>query len=115
MIKMENNNGEILISNEVLANIVGHAANECFGVAGMAHKSTADGIVALLKKDGYDKGVKVGATDDKLNIELHIVVTYGTPLQALCDSIIEKVKYQVEEMTGFEVGEITIYVDRMDV
>ena len=35
MIKFENHLGAIEISQDYFANLVGHAASECFGVAGM--------------------------------------------------------------------------------
>ena len=35
MIKLENHLGTIEISQEYFANLVGHAASECFGVSGM--------------------------------------------------------------------------------
>ena len=39
----------------------------------------------------------------RLSIELHIVVTYGVNIAAIVKSIVNKVRYTVEEATGLEV------------
>ena len=50
---LNNNNeyGKITVSNDVIATIVGGAANECYGVVGMAsNKQIKDGIYEMLKR-----------------------------------------------------------------
>ncbi len=114
MVKLENSFGDIEISGDVLAEIVGRAVNECFGVAGMAPKGVTDGLVSLFRRGAMDKGVKVYPMGgDLISIELHIVVVYGLNISAVADSIMQKVKYMVEEQTGLVVHEITVYVDAM--
>ena len=103
MLELKNHNGEITISQTVFANIVGNVINNCYGVVGMASKNTAEGIVSLLKKENYDKGVKVTAEGDNLIIDVHIIVSYGINLPAISGSIAKEVKYIVEKMTGFKV------------
>ena len=39
---LSNENGEIIIENEVIAQYAGHAALECFGIVGMATISMKD-------------------------------------------------------------------------
>ena len=56
---LSNENGEIIIENEVIAQYAGHAALECFGIVGMATISMKDGIAKLLKGDSISKGVNV--------------------------------------------------------
>ena len=68
---------------------------------------------SILRRDSLDKGVKVTMIDGKLYIDLHIVVLYGININAIAQSIIHKVKYSVEEVTGLDVADITIYVDQM--
>jgi uncharacterized alkaline shock family protein YloU len=116
MLKIENQYGTIEFSNDVLANIVGNAAASCYGVADMAKKSAGEGLVSLIKKNNLDKGVKVTSEEDgALTIDLHIVVTYGVNIKAISESIINKVKYSIEEITGLEVRKINVYVDTMKV
>lgn len=112
---IHNHNGVINITETVFANIVGHVANSCYGVVGMAAKSAGDGLVSLLRKDHYEKGVKVVAVDDGVEVEMHIVVLYGVNLPAVTRSISKEVKYNVEQMTGFTVRKVNIFVDGMKV
>lgn len=110
---INNHNGNINIEETVFANIVGHVANSCYGVVGMAAKSAGDGIVSLLKKDHYEKGVKVIADGDGIVVEMHIVVLYGVNLPAVTRSIAKEVKYNVEQMSGFTVKKVNIFIDGM--
>ena len=113
MLEIKNHNGEITISQTVFANIVGNVINNCYGVVGMASKNTAEGIVSLLKKENYDKGVKVTAEGNNLIIDVHIIVSYGINLPAISGSISKEVKYIVEKMTGFKVKKVKDYIDAM--
>ena len=112
---VNNHNGTINITETVFANIVGHVANSCYGVVGMAAKSAGDGLVSLLKKDHYEKGVKVLSDGDGIIVEMHIVVLYGVNLPAVTRSIAKEVKYNVEQMTGFAVKKVNILIDGMKV
>ena len=57
--KTETKYGSINISNNVIANAAGIIATSCYGVVGMAIRSTKDGIVSLLKPSNLAKGIKV--------------------------------------------------------
>lgn len=103
--------GEVLIDNEVIAKYAGSSAIECFGVVGMATISVKDGIVKLLKRDSLSHGVNVIIEDNKIEIDLHIIVAYGVSISAVADNLIGNVKYKVEEFTGMEVKKIFIYVE----
>ncbi len=110
-IKTENENGAIVVSENVIARIAGVATSNCYGVVGMAFKGTTDSIAALLKWDSITKGIKVNTEDDKISIDLHIIVEYGINIKVICESIIENVTYAVESATGFKVGKVTVNVE----
>ena len=58
MIRKTTDLGNINLSLDVVANITGNAATECYGVVGMAsQKIMKDGFYALLGRDNYSKGV----------------------------------------------------------
>ncbi len=108
--KLANKFGSILISDEVLATISGIATMECYGLVGMASRNSADGIVELLKREHLSKGVKVYTEEDRLIIDLYIVVEFGTKISEVAKNIIEKVKYSVETMTGMKVDKVNVNV-----
>ena len=61
----ENKLGKLNISKEVIANIVGGAATEVFGVVGMASQNILlDGIAEILKKENFSKGIDVKQLED---------------------------------------------------
>lgn len=114
MIKLENHLGTIEISEEYFANLVGKAASECFGVSGMVISSASQGVRAFFtRKDTPDKGVKVRVVSGKLVIDLHIAMTYGVNISAIVKSIVNKVRYTVEEATGLSVARVNVFVDSM--
>ena len=84
MIKLENHLGATHISEEYFANLVGRAASECFGVAGLVSTTPYQGFRTMIAKgDVPDKGVKVHITGGRLVLDLHIVVTYGVNISAI--------------------------------
>lgn len=115
MIKQETPLGVVEISESALADIVGLLASSCYGVVGMASRNAKDGIVQLLFKDNYEKGIKVTDTPEGLVIDIHIIVLYEVNIPAITDSIVNKLRYKVEELTGFMVNTVNVYVDDMKI
>ena len=113
VIKIENYKGNIAITEEFFSSLIGTAARECYGVAGMAVGGARQSINKLLKREKTDHGVKVKVTSEGLDIELHIVVTYGVNISAIVKSIVHKVKYVVEDATDMKVARINVFVDSM--
>ncbi len=114
MIKVENHLGSIDISNEYLTALIGHTTMNCFGVVQMNPFGPKQGVLSLLDKNrAIDKGVIIRLVKDKLVIDLHITVSYGVNISAIVDSIINKVRYAVEEETGLTVLKINVFIDGM--
>ena len=103
--------GTIVIETEVIAKIAGYIATSCYGVVGMAYRSKKDEFASLLKKDSISKGIKVTINDKKVNIDIHIIVEYGTNISVVCNSIISSVKYQVNALTGLEVESVNVFAE----
>lgn len=104
----------IKISEEVVAIVAGIAATEITGVAGMS-SSLAGGIYELLGKKNMAKGVKVEIIGNDVNIDLFIVVEYGAKIPDVAWEIQEKVKKQVETMTGLNVLKVNINVEGINI
>ena len=58
---------------------------------------------AALKLESLTKGIKMRIDTNKVSIDLHIIVEYGTNISAIADNIISTVKYSVEEFTGLRL------------
>ena len=109
--KISNQLGEIQIGPEVIALYAGTTAVECFGIVGMAAVSMKDGLVKLLKKESLTHGINVQIKDNRISVDFHVIVSYGVSNSAVCDNLIESVKYKLEEFTGMEVEKINVYVE----
>ena len=109
--RYETKYGEIVISPKVIAKTAGLAACESFGVVGMAAVNFANGLTTILKSEELNKGVVVEIVDNKVKIDLHIIVAFSVNIKACSDNVIENVKYKVEELTDLHVDEINIFVE----
>ena len=110
--KLQTELGEIRISSEVFTTVTGSAATNCYGVKGMAVRSTTDGLVHLLRKESLTKGIHVSISDENhITIDFHIIVAYGVSISAVTDNLISNVKYRVEEFSGMPVDKINIYIE----
>ncbi len=116
MVGFSKENGEVHYSDEVLAKIVGLSTMECYGVVGMVSKNASEGFWELMRVENLSKGVKITCTeDDRLNIELYVMVEYGTKISVIANNIIQKVRYSVENFTGLKVSAITVNVQAVRV
>jgi len=103
--------GTVVVDNEVIARIAGLTAMECYGIVGMAARNVKDGLVHLLKIESLTKGVVLSINENALSIKLHIIVEYGTNIPAIADSLIDTVKYKVEEYVGINVEKVEVFVE----
>ena len=107
-IKTENEG--IKISNDVVAVIAGVAVSEVQGVSGMAG-GFAGGITEVLSgKKNLAKGIKVEIEDEKVKIDVNIIVEYGSRIPDVAFEIQNRVKKAVESMTGLKVEEVNVHV-----
>ena len=94
----EENEG-IQISNDVIAVIAGVAVSEVQGVSSMAG-GFAGGISEVLSgKKNLAKGIKVDKEENKVKIDVNIIVEYGTRIPDIAFEIQNRVKTSVENMT----------------
>lgn len=110
MIGYSNEHGNVIYADEVISKIVGLATMECYGVVGMVSKSATEGLWELIRIENLAKGVRIEHKDEKLIIELFVMVEYGTKISVISNNIIQKVKYNVENYTGLKVAAITVNV-----
>ena len=71
----------------------------------------SESIAELFKPDARRKGISIEIKDGIVNITLRIIVRHGINISAIGDSIINRVKYDVEQMAGVKVGRVDVFVD----
>ena len=101
--------GNIHISEEVLAAIAAAAAMEVEGVSSLAANLGRD-IADLLGKKNLTKGVRVKMEDDKVEVELSVLMHYGNTIPEMGKAVQEGVKQAIESMTGLEVSVVNVNV-----
>ena len=121
MIKYENPNGYIEITNNYFARLVGNAAQSCFGVTRMVNANPVQTIKYAIKSrvDGADldtsnQGVTIKSVNGALVVDLSIAVSYGVNINAIADSIVNKVRYTIESTTDLKVSEVNVHVECID-
>ncbi|MEQ8155817.1 MAG: Asp23/Gls24 family envelope stress response protein [Clostridiaceae bacterium] len=115
MLGFENDNGIITYSEDVISKIVGLSTMECYGVVGMVSKNASEGFWELIRIENLSKGVKISCANDKLNIEVFVMIEYGTNISTISNNIIQKIKYNLENYTGLKVSSITVNVQALRV
>ena len=112
MISYETTLGKIHLSEDYLQKLIGETVTSCFGVVGMMPSSNRQRIFGLMSKEqALDTGIKVTGNADQIDVEIHIMVTFGMNIPAIAASITEKVKYVVTDSTGITVNKVTVKVD----
>lgn len=107
--------GRIHLSEDVIATMAGVATTECYGIVGMAGSRLKDGLAELLGRENLAKGVEVSLTEDSVEIDLHVVVGYGTRISEIGRNVTGKVRYVVETYTGLNVRGVHIHVEGVKV
>lgn len=115
MVGYSNELGNVHYSEEVLAKIVGLSTMECYGVVGMVSKNATEGLWELMRIENLSKGVKLNFNEDKLIVELFVMVEYGTKISEIANNVIQKVRYSVENFTGLKVSSVTVNVQAVRV
>lgn len=103
-------NGSVMISEDVIATIVEQAIGDVEGIVSLSVKPGAD-IAELIGKKGWGKGIKVIIGDDNgLDIDCNVVIGYGQSVVAVAKSVQEAVSGALESMTGIHVSSVNVNV-----
>ena len=103
-------NGSVMISEDVVAAIVEHALSELEGVAGLSTKPGAD-IADLIGKKTWARGLKIQiAEDNSLVIDCNVVLCYGHSVVEVAAAIQSAVSAAVESMAGVKVNTVNVNV-----
>lgn len=102
--------GQIKISNDVVAEMVGFAVLECYGVVGMANPNFKAGVSQLLSRDKLTKGVVIDSSGGAVEVELYVVIEYGTNLAEVSRNLVDRVRYVLEKYAQIKVGNVAVHV-----
>lgn len=103
--------GEVFVANSVIAQIAGAVASDCYGVVGMASRNKKDGFVSLLLTDSMSRGVGISVEDNGIVIDIHLIVEYGVNINTICKSIVNRVRYNIEQTVGLKVNRVNVRIE----
>lgn len=96
-------NGNVMISEDVIATIVEHALTEVEGVV--------KGGNEVVGKKSWGKGIRIAiAEDNTLALGCNIVVSYGESVIKVAQAVQEVVRNAVESVTGVTVTDVDVNV-----
>ena len=112
-------NGTLTVSDDVLADLAGYAAKECYGVVGMsaqAPSSVQEGLAGLLPSQRLRRGVTVGHGEDgHLTLGLHVVLESGVNISVVSQNLVDSVQYMLKGIAQIDDAEVVVHVEGMKV
>ena len=103
-------NGNVMISEDVVATIVAHALSEVEGVGSLGIKPGVS-VADFATKKNWGKGLKIYISEDNtVAIDADIVIRYGYSVVDVADSVQTAISTAVESMTGVKVTAVNVNV-----
>ncbi len=99
----------IRISSDVIAVITSIISSDVPGIAGMSG-GVVGGIAERLGRRDMTKGIKVEVNEDRVSIDLNVIVEYGKSIVESTDKLKKEIRTNVEKTTGLKVDAININV-----
>lgn len=92
-------NGNVMISEDVVSSIVAHAAVE------------VEGVDSLVTKKNWGRSIKILiGEDNELTIDCNVAVKFGQSVYTVAKAVQEAVTNAVESMTGVKVTVMNVNV-----
>ena len=103
-------NGTILISEEVIMTIVSNAVSDVEGVVSLSVKPGAD-IADMIGKKAWGKGMKIViGEDNEVSVDCNVIVGYGQSVVTVAQNVQEVVTAALESTTGVKVKAVNVNV-----
>lgn len=101
--------GSIFVSPTAVATIASQALLTSYGVVGMASKTAIGDLAAQLTRDPHH-GIDVHYKGDELVIDVYVIIQHGTRISQVASSVINRVRFQVEQAVGVPVHQVNVFV-----
>lgn len=101
--------GNIYVSYRAISTVAYQSAVQSYGVVGLTAKNFAEGLAQVIVKDPT-LGVDVRFDGKAIQIDLFIIVEYGTRIKSVAASVSDNVRYQVEKVFGLPVSQVNVHV-----
>lgn len=103
-------NGRVMISEDVIMSIVTQALTDIEGYAGLSAKPGSD-IIDKLGKKNWGRGIKVTIGDnDALTIDCNVIMNYGHSVVSVAKAIQDAVVTALESMAAVQSVSVNVNV-----
>lgn len=103
-------NGSVLISEDVIAAIVAHAACEVEGVVSLNVKPGAD-IVEMIGKKNWGKGIRITVLEDNsISVDCNVSVNYGQSVVDVAAAVQTAIMNALETMAGIKIAAVNVNI-----
>lgn len=107
--------GDLHVANDVLSDIAGYAAMQCYGVVGMAAPNAADGIAKLLPASRLRRGVVVTTEEAGVHVDLYVIIEYGTNINVVSKNLAEQVSFALTQFARVPLMGVDVHVQGVKV
>lgn len=107
--------GRVEIADTAIISVIHEAVLGCYGVVELGTRSLQSPIRRRFFGNDPARGISITQEDNHLQIELSIVVEYGTPIFTVAQNVMQTVKFQVERLLAMTVDRVNVNVDGLRV
>jgi len=107
--------GTVQIANDVLADLAGFTALECYGIVGMASPTIRDGVAQALSREKLRKGVRITNEEDGVRVDLYVIIEHGTNIAEVSHNLANRVRYVLTTMGDVKVSSVEVHVQDVKV
>lgn len=109
MINWNVENGRIYIYDEVLKGLIAASVMEIKGVAGMSPGFVGE-IIEGLGKRNSSKGIKINYRNQKMIIDIYVIIEYGTKIPDISWDIQQNVKTSIDKFLNIKADKVNINI-----
>lgn len=107
-------NGSIMISEEVIASIASIAIRDVEGVYGLCTGTGFD-IGNIVGKKNFRKGISVKFVDTEMEISCNLVIKMGSSVMGVAKAVQEAIAEEITNMAGIRPARVNVNVSAIAV
>ncbi|MEK4368800.1 hypothetical protein BK124_05440 [Paenibacillus amylolyticus] len=102
--------GKIQISDDVISKIVGKIANTTSEISSMS-TGLIEGVTKKWSGKSLQNGIDIRKVESRLEINVKVVICYGTKVHEVCRELQNNVRLHVEQLTGLTIDTVNVIVE----
>ena len=103
--------GSLKVSNDVIADLAGYAALECYGVVGMAITDEQEGVTRLLPTYRLRKGIGVSSEGGRVAVDLHVIVEAGVNMASVVRNLTSSVTHLIKQIAELQSVDVKVHIE----